>query len=225
VNHTSKIVVSVSQQMGGDRAICDAARVSTLGDAAGDAAKTSAQDQGLIKYLMKNRHGSPFEHGAITFVLTAPWFVFWDHVRHRIGFSYNIESSRYRELMPVFYEAETARVQTGKPGAYVMSEGDSDQHIVMVTETLRSNIAAWDAYQRMLTSGISREQAMQVLPMNLMVSGYVTVNPRSVMNFISLRREFSRAEMQTVAARYMEELARYWPSVAQSFEENGFVAP
>ncbi|WP_204268146.1 FAD-dependent thymidylate synthase, partial [Escherichia coli] len=60
------------------------------------------RDRGLINYLMRDRHGSPFEHNSMTFYVQAPIFVFREFMRHRIA-SYNEESGRYRELRPVFY--------------------------------------------------------------------------------------------------------------------------
>lgn len=222
---TDQIGVRVREQMGDDRLICDAARVSTLGDEADTAIKSLSDNNKLIRYLMRDKHGSPFEHGAICFIVTAPIFVFWDHVRHRIGVSYNIESSRYRQLQPVFYRHEHSRTQSGKPGHYVMQTGSREQTRIMHEAKTRANITAWNAYLQQLDAGIAREQAMEVLPMNTVISAYTTFNPRSLMNFLELRLGPAREELQTLARHYATAMARYWPATHVAFEAFGRVSP
>lgn len=223
IRYTSKINVEVYQQIGNDRAICDTARVSTLGGGAETA--SDDKDSGLIRFLMANKHGSPFEHGSITYRVEAPIFVFWDHVRHRIGVSYNVESSRYRQLQPLFFVADEARVQSGKPGAYTMRAGTEAQTDVMIDANDVAVSAAWSEYVAMLDAGIAREQAMQVLPMSTVISAYVTFNPRSLMNFLELRLGPARKEMQQLAMAYGREFQRYWPVTAGCFESAGRIAP
>lgn len=223
VSFTSDLPVSLKQQVGNDRMICDAARVSTIG--AEEREFTPERDAGLIRYLMRSKHGSPFEHGSLTFIVTAPLFVFWDHVRHRIGVSYNLESSRYRKLEPVFFRAETSRVQSGKPGHYVMAPGSAEQTALMWAARERVAEVAWSAYVEQLDAGIAREQAMEVLPVDVVFTAYVTMNPRSLMNFLELRLGPAREEMQRVAASYAEIFAEYWPETHAAFEEFGRVAP
>jgi thymidylate synthase (FAD) len=218
------LTVDVYQQVGSDAAICDAARVSTLGAGRKDVDEDA--DAKLVGYLMANRHGSPFEHGSITFRCHAPWFCWWDHVRHRIGISYNIESSRYRELEPVFYLPCVARTQRGKPGHYVMDAGTDEQTVALQNALVESYRTAWMSYQQALAAGVSREMAMIALPMGLMVTGYTTFNPRSLMNFLSLRRsEHARAEMAQWADQYAAAFDRHWPATAAAFEANGRIAP
>jgi thymidylate synthase (FAD) len=223
--YTSKLTVVEKQFVGSDAAICDAARVSTLGDEADDYVRNETADAKLLRYLMNNKHGSPFEHGSITYIVTAPIFVFWDHVRHRIGVSYNIESSRYRELSPTFFVADAARTQTGRPGHYVMSEGSPEQTILMREANDWATSMSWRAYQTQLDAGIAREQAMQVLPMNTVITAYVTFNPRSLMNFLELRLGPARKEMQQIAAEYLILAMPHWPETLTAFGENGRVAP
>ena len=87
-------------------------------EAAQDADLDTSRSKGLINYLMRDRHGSPFEHSSMTFFVQAPIFMWREHFRHRIA-SYNEESGRYRELRPVFYVPGPDRrlVQIGKAGA------------------------------------------------------------------------------------------------------------
>src|SRR5699024_5671345 len=100
------------------------------------------RDKGLIRFLMRDRHGSPFEHNSFTFYVEAPIFVFREFMRHRTA-SYNEESGRYREMRPVFYvpSADRNLIQIGKPGAYVFEPGTEEQHAV-VDEAVRTQSGA-----------------------------------------------------------------------------------
>lgn len=105
----SDVTVELVRASAADSDVLFAARVSTQGEqtlesaaAATDASEDEKRSKGLINYLMRDRHGSPFEHNSMTFYVQAPIFVFREFMRHRIA-SYNEESGRYRELNPVFY--------------------------------------------------------------------------------------------------------------------------
>ena len=117
-----------------------AARVSTKGEQSlADVNADPQRSAGLINYLMRDRHGSPFEHSSMTFFVQAPIFMWREHFRHRIA-SYNEESGRYRELRPVFYVPGPDRrlVQQGKPGAYEFVAGTAEQYELVVEQTQRS---------------------------------------------------------------------------------------
>ena len=124
VQFRTDVTVELVRSSASDSDVLFAARVSTLGEktlesatAAPDdpaAGEPSARDRGLINYLMRDRHGSPFEHNSMTFYVQAPIFVFREFMRHRIA-SYNEESGRYRELRPVFYvPAEERNLKIGR---------------------------------------------------------------------------------------------------------------
>ena len=183
---------------------------------------------------MRDRHGSPFEHNAFTFYIEAPIFVFREFMRHRIA-SYNEESGRYKELEPVFYVPGDDRkiIQTGKPGAYVFVEGEYEQVKQVQALTRLSSERSYELYQKMLENGVAREVARGVLPVNIYSSMYVTMNARSLMNFLSLRtmREgthfpsFPQREIEMVA-ELMECLwAEKMPVTYETFNKNGRVAP
>lgn len=233
VTYDANMYVLVKDSMGDDKRICDAARVSTLGDKADAEIAAIAKDSGLVNYLMRNRHGSPFEHGAITFIVTTPIFVWREHMRHRIGFSYNEESGRYKELEPRFYMPRKSRTQTGKPGHYVMASGSIEQDAVMMRTITMANSAAYAAYRNMLDAGIAREVARMPLPINIYSTAYVTCNPRSLMNFLSLRVDSPdatvpskpQAEINMVADQYEEAFKRIWPATHAAFVSNGRIAP
>lgn len=227
----SSFNVDLHDVMGSDQQICRAARVSTLGVSSMD----TEESQGLLNFLMKNRHGSPFEHGAMTFRIYAPIFVWREFMRHRIGFSYNEQSGRYMELDGMFYIPPIDRplIQQGKPGEYRFVEGaPQDVHATQDT-FLESYDVAWKAYQTLLERGIAKEVARMCLPVSIYSAAYVTCNPRSLMHFLSLRTKhpesmfpsFPQWEINEVANMMEEHFSVRWPLTHSAFENNGRVAP
>jgi len=206
----SDMTVTLIQSMASDSAVAMAARVSTGGSANVDVSK----DTGLINYLMRDRHGSPFEHNAFTFYIEAPILVFREFMRHRIA-SYNEESGRYKELAPIFYIPSLNRKlkQVGKPGAYTFEPGDLHQHLQVLKSTYKSCMTAYAQYEQMLASGIAREVARNVLPVNLYSSMYVTMNARSLMNFLSLRTERENSVFPSFPQREIEMVAEKMEAV------------
>lgn len=216
---------------GSDQFICQAARVSVKGAASFG----TDESAGLINFLMKNRHGSPFEHGMLSFLITAPIFVWREFMRHRIGFSYNEESGRYKVLDGVFYITSFDRqiVQVGKPGAYSFEKGSFDQYSVLRSEEIAEYRGAWASYQRKLDAGIAKEVARNNLPFATYSSAYVTCNPRSLMSFLSLRTKdldstfpsFPLWEIEQVARQMEIFFEEAYPLTYKAFNDNGRVAP
>jgi thymidylate synthase (FAD) len=181
-----------------------------------------------------DRHGSPFEHNSMTFFVRAPIFVWREHMRHRIA-SYNEESGRYRQLEPVFYVPNRDRpvIQVGKTGAYEFLPGTDDQYDLIEKDMRESCAAAYAAYLRMLDAGIAREVARMVLPVSIYSSAYVTLNARSLMNFLSLRRKvegshfpsYPQREIEMVAEKYEEAWSALMPLTHAAFVKNGRVSP
>jgi thymidylate synthase (FAD) len=232
MQHRSDMTVELIQAMASDDAVVRAARVST-GANAGKLVDPK-KDAGLINYLMRERHGSPFEHNAFTFYIEAPIFVFREFQRHRIA-SYNEESARYKELEPIFYVPSLERklVQKGKPGAYVFELGDLRQLSTVYRSSYEANKVAYEEYQKMLDAGIAREIARGVLPVNIYSSMYVTMNARSLMNFLSLRTSrkgtafpsYPQREIEMVAEQMEEWFKTEMPATYEAFNANGRVAP
>jgi len=238
IQFRSDVTVELVRSNASDADVLFAARVSTQGEktlesaAAGDGA--TDRDRGLINYLMRDRHGSPFEHNSMTFYVQAPIFVFREFMRHRIA-SYNEESGRYRELRPVFYVPGPERnlVQVGKPGAYEFLRGTPEQTALVDAEVRGVCEAAYASYQRMLAAGIAREVARAVLPVTIYSSMYVTMNARSLMNFLSLRTKregthfpsFPQREIEMAAEQMEQHFARLMPLTYDTFNANGRVAP
>ena len=119
------VSVELIKASASDADVIWAARVSTAGELSmAEIGEDPARSAGLINYLARERHGSPFEHTSMTFFVSAPIFVFREFMRHRIA-SYNEESGRYRELNPVFYIPNKDRnlIQIGKTGSYEFVPG------------------------------------------------------------------------------------------------------
>lgn len=213
-----------------------AARVSTAGEQSLSARdEDPARSAGLIRYLLRERHGSPFEHTAMTFLVQAPIFVFREFHRHRAGWSYNEASGRYREFEPVFYLPDERRdlVQQGRPGHYEFVPGTAEQH-ELVAEAIRETCTtAYAAYRKMLAAGIAREVARVVLPVATFSSMYATCNARSLMHFLSLRTKrdgarfpsYPQREIELVAEQLEGHFARLMPITYDAFNAAGRVAP
>lgn len=217
--------VKLIQYMGDDIGIARAAWVSTKGQRAADEAN-GEKIQGLLKFLMKNRHGTPYEHNGMTFLIRVPLFTMREHQRHRIGISYNEFSGRYSVMVPEFYEPSYSRTQTGKPGEYTMTQGTAEQDNAMRVAIRSSNKASWREYQNMLNAGVSKEIARMVLPLNIMTSAYVTFNARSLMNFLQLRMASNaQQEIQDLAWEYNRIFNDLFPITAELFHLHGNQAP
>lgn len=229
---SSSIDVQLVKATAQDRDVALAARVSTIGD--GSLEEMERPSDGLIRYLMRDRHGSPFEHNSMTFFIQAPIFVFREVMRHRMA-SYNEESARYRELRPRFYVPDQDRelVQVGKPGRYEFVAGDAAQFALVQDEYRRACTVAFGCYRSMLDAGIAREVARGVLPVTIYSSAYMTLNARSLMNFLSLRRHsqgstfpsFPQREIEILAEQLEAIWAVLMPQTHEAFNANGRVAP
>lgn len=232
----SDVTVELVRSAAADSDVIWAARVSTAGEQSLEALQQDPEkSKGLINYLMRDRHGTPFEHNSMTFFISAPIFVFREFHRHRSGWSYNEESGRYRELQPVFYVPGQERklVQQGRPGRYEFVDGTEDQAKVVATAMEASYRASYEAYREMLDAGVAREVARAVLPVGLFSSMYATCNARSLMHFLSLRTKDERAtvpsfpqrEIEMVAEQMEAEWAKLMPLTHAAFNAHGRVAP
>lgn len=236
IKFQSHVSVGLVKYAASDGDVLWSARVSTLGEQSlQEIDRDPERSQGLINYLMRDRHGSPFEHNSMTFFISAPIFVFREFMRHRVGWSYNEESGRYRVLRPVFYipDAERKLVQVGKPGAYTFEHGSKLTHLYAV-ETMKDRYtAAYESYLAMIDAGIAREVARAVLPVGLYSSMYATCNARSLMHFLSLRTQhedaatpsFPQREIEMVAEQMEDHFKRLMPLTYASYNANGRVAP
>jgi thymidylate synthase (FAD) len=242
VRFTSDITVRLIDQMGSDAAIAAAAKV-LLPEVYEEYQRTHEKHStfGLLNYMMQHRHGTPFEHSALTFYVHAPIFVWREWHRHRIGFSYNEESARYKQLDPVFYlpphDRPMFKVDGWKPGRPKFLP-IINQFGEVVYEQLCRNLtevykAAYAAYETNLGLGIDPGLARDCLPVGIYSSCWVTCNPRSLMAFLSLRTHDPEAKFVSyplyeieVAAKKCEELFQQgWPLTHRAFAECGRCGP
>lgn len=215
----SDFKVGLVDHAGGDEAVLRAMLVASDLDNPDEwAITTSPKNVGRINALMRDRHGSPFEHNMMTFYVEAPIMVFREWHRHRIGVSINEQSGRYSELPPMFYlpprHRPIVKVEGTKQMDYVSELGTDEQYDVMVDEYNLANQVAYTSYQTMLDNGIVKEVARGVLPVNIYSKMYWTCNARSLMSFLSLR---VRAEPFLRKGEYSSKIA---PDPQEIFVKN-----
>ena len=156
-------------------------------------------DDKLIGYLMKNRHGSPFEHTYFKFRVRLPIFVAREWIRHRIGNSFNEVSGRYTEIDMGYYvpDRKHIRKRVGKPGSYQYEVMNDPAIVELIEAELHQS---FKTYNVLLESGVAPELARIVLPVSAYTEWIWSVNARSLMAFLSLRAErHAQQEIQDYA--------------------------
>jgi thymidylate synthase (FAD) len=215
--------VRLDAVMADDLSVVNAARVSFARHK--DAMDPS--DEGLIRFLMRERHGTPFEHNSFRFHIRCPIFVAREWFRHRIG-SFNEFSMRYAKATDDFYvpAPEDVRTQVGKPGAYTF-ETVEPELAESTRETLESVYrTAYAAYEELVEAGIAREIARCVLPVGAYTEFFWTVNARALMNFVSLRAaETAQREIRYYADAVESFLAERMPVTHEAFVANDRTSP
>ena len=209
--------------MADDLSVVNAARVSF----ARRKEEMDDADAGLIRFLMRERHGTPFEHNSFRFHVRCPIFVAREWFRHRVG-SFNEFSMRYARATDDFYVPEPGdvRTQVGKPGAYSFEAVDDE-----LAERTRAELqavyeTAYATYERLVEAGVARELARSVLPVGAYTEFFWTVNARALMNFVSLRNhENAQREIRHYAEAVEAFLAEKMPITHAAFAASGRVAP
>lgn len=243
----SGFTVDLVNHCGDDDAVLAAMLVSTLRDT--NVENLSETDKfGKINFLMRDKHGTPFEHNAMIFRVEAPIFVYREWHRHRIGISINEQSGRYTEFKPVFYIPGPDRKlkQIGKPGHYQYVEGDSALYDWLVEDMKEDSVQQFARYKRRLEKGVAKEVARMSLGVNIYSSMYWTCNARSLMAFLGLRTlreawnplltaeenarraKFPSTPMWEIAAcaDVLEQIfSTLFPLTHKAFETHGRVAP
>ena len=207
-----------------DLSVVNSARVSfgrkseTLTDA----------DIGLIRFLMREQHGTPFEHNFFRFHVRAPIFVVREWFRHRSGWSYNEFSGRYAEMPAGAWvpDLDEVRTQIGKPGAYTFEALDSDNAKEAQSVIAEASSSAWRTYKYLLSKGVAKEIARTILPVGTYSEFYASCNARSLMHFCSLRNHPSaQAEIRWYAQQLELHLEQLMPETYKVFLEFGRKAP
>ena len=210
--------VRLVDYLGGDARIVQAARVSY-----GEGTRTVREDAGLIDYLLRHAHTSPFEQVVLTFHLKMPIFVSRQHVRHRMA-RMNEISGRYSVLPGEFYVPEPDQI---RPQSTTNKQGRSADEVPealreRVLDLLRSGQEArYGEYEAMLEDGVARELARVHLPLSLYTEMYWQIDLHNLMHFLRLRMDdHAQYEIRV----YGEALARCARAVApvayEAFEEH-----
>ncbi len=215
--------VRLDDAMASDLSVVNGARVSF----ARRKEELDDADEGLIRFLMRDRHGTPFEHNSFRFHVRAPIFVAREWMRHRIG-SFNEFSMRYARATDDFYvpEPDDVRTQVGKPGSYSFEPVSPE-----VAETARRDLTevyetAYTTYERLVDLGVARELARLVMPVGAYTEFFWTVNARALMNFVSLRAaETAQREIRRYADACERFFATEMPVTHAAFVAANRVAP
>lgn len=216
VDHST---VELIKHNASDEDVAYAAWVSNFGDHARE--RDTSRIEGLINFLYREKHMSPFEHGSFTFFVDTTIFVAREFMRHRTA-SYNETSGRYKKLEPRFYIPNSSRplIQKGKIGEYTFEAGDEEQYELLVSELSEAYEEDWARYNRLLDAGIAKEMARVALPVGIFTQFYVTMNPRNVMQFLTLRNDkHALQEIREVAVAIEAEFAKAMPLTYKAYAE------
>ena len=215
--------VRLDDSMADDLSVVNAARVSF----ARRKEAMDESDEGLIRFLLRERHGTPFEHNSFRFHVRAPLFVAREWFRHRVG-SFNEFSMRYARATDDFYvpEPEDVRTQVGKPGSYSFEPVEPELAEATREELRAVYDAAYATYERLVERGVARELARLVMPVGAYTEFYWTINARSLMNFVSLRAaETAQREIRRYAEACERFLEEKMPVTYAAFVAAGRIAP
>lgn len=215
--------VELIDSMGDDLAIVQAAQSSF----ARQSEEYGDRERRILRSLMREHHGVPFEHVVLKYRVKMPIFVARQLVKHRIS-SWSEHSARYSPMDADFYipHHNDIRTQVGKPMEYQMHQAGEEvaAHAVDVFSLVSK--ATWAQYNELLNMGVAKEQARMVLPTNLYTTVTWTINVRSLLNVLYLRNEEHAQAETREYAKAMEELAGYViPDTLAAFNEFGRVAP
>ncbi len=220
--------VRVIDYMGDDAAVVQAARVSY-----GKGTKKVSEDRGLIQYLMRHRHTTPFEMCEIKYHVKLPIFVARQWIRHRTA-NVNEYSARYSILDNEFYvpapEHLAAQSRSNRQGRGEVLEGAEAERVLAL---LRSDAErAYAGYAEMLNEdqegerrdperqGLARELARMNLSLNFYTQWYWKTDLHNLLNFLSLRGDaHAQYEIRAYAEAMIGTLERWVPMTAEAFRE------
>lgn len=216
--------------MGDDERIVEAARISYKSPSKG-----KEQDQKLLEFLYKNKHTSPFEMVKLTLNVKMPIFVMRQWVRHRMQ-NLNEVSARYTELPNEFYIPTNWRRQDNKNKQGSIDDGDWNPD-VEIDEVLGFSVKdaaasfclkefcerSYNLYKSMLKSGIAREMARMVLPVNIYTEIYCCWDLKNLLHFITLREDsHAQSEIQEYAKAIKTILVELFPMTMNAYEKFKF---
>lgn len=216
--------VTLIDHMGDDRRAAHAARVSFNMDFSDDGDEVTDKDKRLIKFLLRERHTSPFEHSVITFRLTVPMYVRSQIHRHRT-FSYNEVSRRYTSEDISFHVPAEFRLQGEKNLQCSTDEQlQGPLHSEALHEYNKALEASFKAYTHLLSMGVSREQARSLLPCGTYTSFWMTGSLHNYLHFLRLRLDkHAQPEVQAVAQAMLSSLESCFPETFNALRELGML--
>jgi len=225
--------VEYIRHMGTDATIVQSARVSFYHDM--DSEELTTKDKKLIKFLIRNKHTSTFEHCQVTFRCTVPLFVRSQHHRHRT-WKFNEVSRRYTDFNIQFYEPTSFRTQSKNnkqasnldevnpligcefPDLFGMANRRATE---LVKEHHRRSLELFDS---LLEAGVCREQARGLLPQNMYTRYYATIDLNNLLKFIDLRlHPHAQWEIQRVAEAFLKIAGDLWPVAVEEFRNRSEV--
>ena len=225
--YRSDMTVKLVQHLGDETMIMNAAKVSTLAGHAFDEEAEQKDPARFVRWLLREGHGSPFEHNLLTFYFEVPVFISRQIVKYRHT-SINEVSGRYSVLDTTFYVPDSQRplVQYGKPGDYTFEDGGADLRFESVGELKNVAIEASARYKYLLDSGVAREVARMCLPVNIYSQMVVSANLRSWLHFVAQRANEAPSHGQYEIAMVADQVGLYiqelFPNVWQEFVEGGY---
>ncbi len=216
INCLDKGFVRLVDWMGSDQRIVQAARVSY-----GDGTKTVREDKGLIDYLMRHAHTSPFEQVQFTFHAKMPIFVARQIVRHRTA-KLNEISGRYSILKDEFYEPDVSRmVKQSKDN----KQGSSEELLEDAESILQSfkdeQFEMYDNYQEYIQGGMAKEMARINLPLSIYTEWYWTIDLHNLFHFLKLRMDsHAQHEVRVYADAKFNLIKDIVPFACEAFEKH-----
>lgn len=208
--------VGLIDHLGSETTIVNAARVSfgKMKDSMDE------KDKLLLGYLIENKHTSPLEHVVFTFSVHCPLFIRGQWHRHRT-WSYNEISRRYTEIDLEFYTPPKLRRQA-ESNRQASIESPSFQDDALREAIRTHNLQSLKLYEDLLSAGVCREQARGILPQNMMVTFWGTVDLSNLLHFLELRdSEHAQWEIRQYAIAIKKLIKPIVPSVAKHFELKG----
>lgn len=199
--------VTYVDHMGTDLSVVNAARVSFNKVSKG----LDDRDKGLISYLARNNHWTPFGHATITLHMKLPMFVQRQIDKHQVGFVVNEVSRRYVDDDPEFFVPEVwrKRAENVKQGSSDEAVDDGlllDHQVAYFTQTAK------ETYARLLSQGVAPEQARMVLPMSMYTESWKTGSLYAWANLYRLRIDsHAQKETQEVARQVGEIIEPLFP--------------
>lgn len=206
--------IELVDSMGSDAFLAECARMST------NTVATPEQNQRLVERLIRDRHTSPIEFGQLVFEVQMPIFVMRQWVRHRTG-AFNEFSARYSEMPDLYYVPDVSRVQYqstfNKQGSAESLPEDQAQHFREVIDS--DSKIAYRSYMAMVSSGVTRELARIILPVNFYTKVRWTVNLHNLFHFIKLREDpHAQWEIREYAKAVHELVKERFPVTTAAFE-------